>query len=66
MDFMIIPPIFILIPDFVTGMPVAFVKLLLRAVMPIALFREKLSPGIFVLLISFLLIIINNRGDDIG
>ena len=53
MDFMIIPPIFILIPDFVTGMPVAFVKLLLRAVMPIALFREKLSPGIFVLLISF-------------
>lgn len=53
MDFMIIPPIFIFIPDFVTGMPVAFVKLLLRAVMPTALFREKLSPGIFVLLISF-------------
>jgi hypothetical protein len=51
MDFTIKPPIFLSIPALVTGMPVALVKLRFNAVIPMALFREKLSPGIFVLLI---------------
>ena len=55
MDFTIKPPIFLSIPALVTGMPVALVKLRFNAVIPMALFREKLSPGIFVLLIFFYL-----------
>ena len=54
-SFMIVPitaaPIFLSTPDFVIGMPVALVNCLLIFVTPSALLHEKLSPGIFVLVI---------------
>ena len=54
-SFMIVPitaaPIFLSTPDFVIGMPVALVNCLLIFVTPSALLHEKLTPGIFVLVI---------------
>lgn len=51
---MIVAPTFLSMPLFVVGIPVAFVKARLAAVMPRALFKEKLNPGIFVLVITFI------------
>ena len=47
-------PIFLSIPAFVVGIPVAFVKARLAAVMPTARLREKLSPGILVFVITII------------
>ena len=47
-------PIFLSMPLLVVGMPVAFAIFLFILVMPRALFREKLSPGIPVLLLLIL------------
>lgn len=47
-------PIFLSIPAFVVGIPVAFVKARLAAVMPTARLREKLSPGILVFVITMI------------
>lgn len=47
-------PIFLSMPLFVVGMPVAFVNDRFKRVMPKALFNEKLKPGIFVFVITVL------------
>ena len=47
-------PTFLSIPVFVVGIPVAFVKARLAAVMPTARLREKLSPGILVFVITII------------
>ena len=47
-------PIFLSIPDWVVGIPVFWVKALLSLVIPNALLREKLNPGILVLVIIYL------------
>lgn len=42
-------PTFLSIPAFDVGIPVSFAIFCFNAVMPTALFHEKLSPGIIVL-----------------
>lgn len=45
-------PIFLSIPERVVGIPVFWANALFNFVIPNALLREKLSPGIFVLFMS--------------
>ena len=49
-----VAPIFRSIPPLVVGMPVVRVNERFNCVMPNALLHEKLNPGIFVFVISFL------------
>ena len=56
---MIAPPTFRSIPAFVVGIPVFWVKFLFNLVIPNALFKEKLKPGILVLVIIIICFKIN-------
>ena len=50
------PPIFRSMPDLVVGIPVVRAILCFNLVIPNALFREKLTPGIFVLVMISVMI----------